>query len=120
MKSRIKSLPRRGTQLAALRVIQETPQLIYQIFGFLRLKQDPLVAATSALHTALKNADESIIREINLEAESREAAVIRHGDIVVEMVIKKDGQTSVVIKGEDPRDSIRMLLGRGILDSLEN
>ena len=114
------SVPRRGSQLAALHIVKEAPQLVYQILGFLGLKENRLVAATAALHAALVDADTSVIGEINLESESRSASVVNHGDVVLEMRVSKDGRSTVVIKSEDPRDTVRMLLGRGGLDFLEN
>lgn len=118
MKNRSSSL-RRGSQLAVFKVAQEIPELLYQCLGLVGLKQDSLVSATVALHSALKDADASVIGEINLESKSGSPSV-GHGDIVVMMMLKENGQTTVAIQSEDPRDTVRMLLGRGVLDSLEN
>jgi hypothetical protein len=115
------SLPRRGTQLAALQVIKETPQLCYQLLGLIGLKEDLIVNATRAMHAALENGNHAILGKINLESESGDAAVVIHDEVVVEMVIKASGSTVVRIKPTGKAaDNCYLLLGRGTLQSQTN
>ena len=112
--------PRRGTQLAALHIIEELPQLFYQLLSLAGIKQDSLVSAAHALQSALKNADSPVLDKIDVEAVSGDTSVVAH-NVVLEMEIKVGGSTVVRIKPVGrPRDNAYMLLGNGVLHSQTN
>lgn len=104
-----KSGPRRGTQLAALHIIEELPQLFYQLLSLAGIKQDSLVSAAHALQAALKNADSPVVDEIDVEAVSGDTSVVAHS-VLVEMEINAGGSTVVRIKPVGcPRDNAYMV-----------
>lgn len=120
MSNNRKSLRRRGTQSAALQVLKELPQLFYQLLGVAGIKNDALISAAHAMHTALRDADKSVIGKVDVESEGGGGTVVTHNEIVVAMEVKP-GATGVYMRPTDnPADSCFLCLGRGVLDAWAN
>ncbi len=107
------------SKLAAAVVIQELPQLIYQLLSLVDRKNDALIRATAAMYLGLRDLEPAIVSRINTKSEFGRSGIAAHGDVVLELVVKNGEPTTASIRvSENPNGTVLLCLGRGVLENL--